>query len=160
TYLAGGESNQIQADEIQLITPNGGQYQLVLSDGTKVWMNAASKLTISSNFNVANRTVSLSGEAFFEVKPNKNLPFIIHGKNQDIKVLGTVFNVNTYDDEKYAKTTLVSGSLAINDLVLQPNEQAILNQDNKQMLKQQVDASIASSWKEGVFDLNGLSFEE
>ncbi|MGH2622115.1 MAG: FecR family protein [Sphingobacterium sp.] len=160
TYLAGGESNQIQADEIQLITPKGGQYQLVLSDGTKVWMNAASKLTISSNFNVANRTVSLTGEAFFEVEPNKKLPFIIHGKNQDIKVLGTVFNVNTYDDEKYAKTTLVSGSLAINDLVLKPNEQAVLNQDNKQMLKQQVDASIASSWKEGVFDLNGLNFEE
>ena len=160
TYLQGGQRNEIQADEIQLITPRGGQYQLVLTDGTKVWMNAASKLTISSNFNLDNRTISLSGEAFFEVKPNKDLPFIIHSKNQDIKVLGTVFNVNTYEDERYAKTTLVSGSLHVNNLVLRPNEQAVLNQQSKQMRKQQVDATVASCWKDGVFDLNGLNFEE
>lgn len=160
SYLDGSESNVLQTEEIQLITPRGGQYQLVLTDGTKVWMNAASQLTISPNFNLNNRTISLSGEAFFEVKENKKLPFIIHGKNQDIKVLGTVFNVNTYEDEQYAKTTLVSGSLHVNQLVLKPNEQAILNQKNLQIHKQEVDAMASTSWKDGVFDLDGLNFEE
>jgi len=160
SYLDGSESNVLQAEEVQLITPRGGQYQLVLTDGTKVWMNAASQLTISPNFNFSNRTISLSGEAFFEVKENKKLPFIIQGKNQDIKVLGTVFNVNTYEDEQYAKTTLVSGSLDVNQLVLKPNEQAVLNQQNLQIHKKEVDATVASSWKDGVFDLTGLNFEE
>ena len=117
-------------------------------------------MTISKDFNIKNRTVQLSGEAFFEVKRNANLPFLIQSKAQDIRVLGTVFNVNTYSDEQYARTTLLSGSLKVNDLLLKPNQQALVNQENKVMRKLSVDAAAVAAWKDGIFDLSGLNFEE
>ncbi|MVZ67062.1 DUF4974 domain-containing protein [Sphingobacterium sp. DK4209] len=160
TYLDGSDPTKLHAQEIQLITPRAGQYQMVLSDGTKVWMNAASRLIVASDFNIKNRNVQLTGEAYFEVKKNKDLPFIIHSKRQDIKVLGTSFNVNAYEDEPFAKTTLVSGSLNVNNQILKPNQQAILNQKNKQIETFNVDANLASSWKDGVLNLSGLSFDE
>ncbi|WP_149525598.1 FecR family protein [Sphingobacterium hotanense] len=160
SYLDGSDRTMLNAKEVQLVTPRGGQYQIVLTDGTKVWINADSRLTISKDFNIKNRTVQLSGEAFFEVKRNANLPFLIQSKAQDIRVLGTVFNVNTYSDEQYARTTLLSGSLKVNDLLLKPNQQALLNQENKVIRKLSVDAAAVAAWKDGIFDLSGLNFEE
>jgi len=160
SYLDGSDRTLLSANEVELITPRGGQYHIVLTDGTKVWINADSRLTISRDFNINNRLVKLSGEAFFEVKRNENLPFLIESKAQNIRVLGTVFNVNTYADEQYARTTLLSGSLKVNDLLLRPNQQAVLNQQNKVVKTLSVDAAAVAAWKDGVFDLSGLSFEE
>src|SRR5690606_5850777 len=99
---------------LKLATPRGGIYQLELSDGTKVWLNAASEITYSSKLNQQKREIFLSGEAFFEVQPLKDkdgqkVPFIIHTSSQKIEVLGTSFNVFAYRDEEISKTTLIEG---------------------------------------------------
>src|SRR5690606_12629839 len=119
-------------------TPRGGQYQLILADGTKVWLNAASKITFPTRFDGNERRVELIGEAYFEVAKNKEKTFKVISKNQVIEVLGTHFNVNNYDDEDVAKTTLIEGSVKISSQsnglinsssskVLKPGEQAVLN---------------------------------
>ncbi|HWW41194.1 FecR family protein [Pedobacter sp.] len=131
-------------------TPRGGQYQVRLPDGSKVWLNAASKLIYPVSFNGrGQRVVELSGEAYFEIFKNKLQPFVVKSKNQEVTVLGTHFNVNSYSDEPDTKTTLLEGSVRINGLVLKPNEQAILA-GGKLSVKEVVAASF-TDWKDGQF---------
>jgi len=131
-------------------TPRGGQYQVRLPDGSKVWLNAASKLIYPVSFNGrGQRVVELSGEAYFEIFKNKLQPFVVKSKNQEVTVLGTHFNVNSYADEPDTKTTLLEGSVRINGLVLKPNEQAILA-GGKLSVKEVVAASF-TDWKDGQF---------
>ncbi|RZK53816.1 MAG: anti-sigma factor, partial [Pedobacter sp.] len=99
-------------------TPKGGQYQVHLPDGTKVWLNAASSLKYPTFFTGSQRKVSLTGEAYFEVaKSNllkgKNMPFVVASPNQEVTVLGTHFNVNSYSDEDAVKTTLLEGAVKV-----------------------------------------------
>nr|WP_199082498.1 FecR family protein [Pedobacter sp. ASV19] len=95
-------------------TPRGGQYQIRLPDGSKVWLNAASKLIYPVSFNgCGQRVVELSGEAYFEIFKNKLQPFVVKSKNQEVTVLGTHFNINSYSDEPGTKTTLLEGSVAV-----------------------------------------------
>lgn len=97
-----------------LSTPRGGTFQIILPDGTKVKLNAASSLQFPTTFTgVPTRRVVLAGEAYFEVSKDKKHPFIVHALNQEIKVLGTHFNVNAYTDEKQIKTTLLEGSVSV-----------------------------------------------
>jgi len=98
-----------------VITPKGGQYQIVLEDGTHVWLNAASSLKYPDTFNEKERVVELSGEAYFEVAHMDAKPFKVVSHDQVIRVLGTHFNVNAYYDEPNIKTTLLQGSVEIND---------------------------------------------
>ncbi len=110
-----GES-KIKADKVALNTvlvPYGRHTQLLLEDGTKVWLNAGSKLVYPSMFNQDKRTVYLEGEAAFDVAHDKEHPFIVKSKDQEIEVLGTVFNVSSYADEPQVKTALKSGSVKI-----------------------------------------------
>ncbi len=88
-------------------TPGGGQYQLVLPDGSKVRLNSASSLKYPTIFNGNKRQVELTGEAYFEIKENKRMPFVVKTKKVDVTVLGTEFNINAYDDEPVLATTLV-----------------------------------------------------
>src|SRR5690606_19507983 len=122
-------------------TPKGGQYQVVLSDGTKVWLNAASTLTFPTSFIGDTRSVELSGEGYFEVNRQSQAnaalkPFIITSGNQQVKVLGTHFNINSYADEPSIVTTLLEGSIEVSDLsnlnkrILKPNEQSQLTANN------------------------------
>jgi len=98
-------------------TPRGGQYQIRLPDGSKVWLNAASKLIYPVSFNGrGQRVVELSGEAYFEIFKNKLQPFVVKSKNQEVTVLGTHFNVNSYNDEPDTKTTLLEGSVRVSSL--------------------------------------------
>lgn len=97
-----------------VIVPYGRRTQLVLEDGTKVWLNAGSKLVYPSVFNQEKRTVYLEGEAAFDVAHDKQHPFIVKAEDQEIEVLGTVFNVSSYVDEPQVKTALKSGSVKIN----------------------------------------------
>jgi len=98
-------------------TPRGGQYQVRLPDGSKVWLNAASKLIYPVSFNGrGQRVVELSGEAYFEIFKNKLQPFVVKSKNQEVTVLGTHFNINSYTDEPGTKTTLLEGSVAVRHL--------------------------------------------
>src|SRR5690606_10759106 len=119
-YLQGGEvpltTGKQKASEgnvNQLIIPKGGEYQVILPDGTDVWLNADSKLSFSADgFGVENREVFLEGEAFFEVQPAK-LPFVVIAGKQRVEALGTSFNMKSYDNEEEAVTTLVSGRVRV-----------------------------------------------
>ncbi|WP_286779287.1 MULTISPECIES: FecR family protein [Sphingobacterium] len=138
-------------------TPNGGTYQITLSDGTKIWLNAATTLTCSSDFETGKyRQVSLEGEAYFEVAKNKKRPFIVKSKNQTVKVLGTHFNISSYKDDRNIKTTLLEGSVEVNNTILKPNEQSIF--DNQKIKVLEVDGDKAIAWKNGkfVFHSEGL----
>lgn len=143
-------------------TPVGGQYQIVLPDGTKVWLNAASSLKFPSTFaRLVNRKVELRGEAYFEVAKNKQQPFIVKTVEQEVEVLGTHFNINTYKDEQGVKTTLLEGSIKIhNDVeskILKPGEQSTLT--NQRFMVNTIDVEEAVAWKRGYFYFNNENIE-
>ena len=149
-------------------TPNGGQYQVVLPDGTKVWLNAASSLRFPLTFDQLNeRKVELKGEAYFEVAKqlNKaktgNVPFIVRTGKQQVEVLGTHFNINAYQDEPDLKTTLMEGSVKVTDqrnaLVLKPGEQATGRHDQLTLAK--VDTEEVMGWKNGYFRFNNTDLK-
>ncbi|AFD06096.1 FecR family protein [Solitalea canadensis] len=144
-----------------LITVYGEQYQIILPDGTKVWLNAASSLHFPSYFSGPNREVVLEGEAYFEVQKEKGKPFIVRTKNQEIKVLGTHFNVNCYEDELSTTTTLLEGKVSISaklgsreggkSIVLVPGQQSKLQNGDNRIVVAATDPSAAIAWKEGFF---------
>lgn len=143
-------------------TPRGGQYQVVLPDGSKVWLNAASSLRFPAGFEGNERRVELSGEAYFEVEKGK-MPFIvklISGANSEageVKVMGTHFNINNYADEGSIKTTLLEGMVQVvshGSAVLKPGQQAVLTQDARLTVHEDVDVEEAIAWKNGLFQFN------
>lgn len=129
-----------------MTTPRGRQFQVSLPDGTKVWLNAGSSLRYPTAFEGNDRTVEIAGEAFFEVAKNKQKPFIVKTHADRITVTGTQFNVNAYANEPFMKTTLVEGSVMINNAVLKPGQAYM----NGQILKTDADQDIA--WKNGFFN--------
>ncbi|WP_342328534.1 FecR family protein [Pedobacter sp. FW305-3-2-15-E-R2A2] len=143
-------------------TPVGGQYQVVLPDGTKVWLNAASSLKFPSTFaRLVNRKVDLRGEAYFEVAKNKQQPFIVKTAEQEVEVLGTHFNINTYKDEQGVKTTLLEGSVKIHNgvesKILKLGEQSTLT--NQRFMVKTIDVEEAIAWKKGYFYFNNENIE-
>ncbi len=145
-------------------TPKGRQYQVTLPDGTKVWLNAASSIRYPTLFTGKERQVEIKGEAYFEVQPNKKKPFIVtispadgvrrESDNYKIIVLGTSFNVNSYLDELSVKTSLLEGSIKINNSILKPGQAYV----NGEVMATNIEQDIA--WKNGLFNFNGLTFEE
>lgn len=137
-----------------LITPRGGQYALVLADGTKVWLNADSRLQFPINFSGKERVVQLIGEAYFEVVKNKSKPFKVVTDQKTVEVLGTSFNVSAYSNEPY-RATLLYGAVKVkfgtsSSTVLSPGKQATLN--SKQSFDvTAVNAADAIAWKKGIF---------
>jgi transmembrane sensor len=151
-----------------IATPVGGQYQVNLPDGTKVWLNAASSLKFPSSFaKLKDREVQLSGEAYFEVAHNAKVPFIVKTNRQEVLVLGTHFNINSYADESTTKTTLLQGAVLArmanfkgNDgdhVLLKPGQQAILGQ-NFQV--KPVDVEEVTAWKDGNFLFNDTDLRD
>lgn len=132
-------------------TPRGGQYQLNLPDGTKIWLNSASSLKYPASFAaLKERRVELSGEAYFEVAKDKIHPFIVKSGRQQIQVLGTHFDVNAYPDEHLIKTTLLEGSVKLNEqVVLKPGEQSLLT--GEKFSVKEVNVNDAIDWKNGEF---------
>ncbi|NGM66312.1 FecR family protein [Sphingobacterium sp. SGR-19] len=149
---------------VQVKTPLGGQYQLMLADGSQVWLNAGSELTYNTGFGTHNRALRLEGEAYFDVVKNPDLPFTVEINGQQVEVLGTAFNISAYAEEPMVKTTLQRGSLAVanNDqkLILKPNQQAILDKNAKKIAMRDVNASSIAAWKDGIFDFHGMDVEE
>jgi transmembrane sensor len=135
-------------------TPRGGQFQLVLADGTKVWLNAASSITFPVAFNGNERRVELHGEAYFEVAHDKQKPFRVVSNGQEVEVLGTHFNINAYSDEKAIKTTLLEGSVKISSAginkMLKPGEQSQVGSGNIRIAD--VDVNDVVAWKNGLFE--------
>jgi transmembrane sensor len=142
-----------------LSTPRGGQYQIILSDGSKVWLNAASSIRFPTVFSGKLREVTLTGEAYFEVAKNKEKPFQVKVGDMKIAVLGTHFNVNAYEDEAEIKTSLLEGSVRINNGngsgVLQPGQQAVVNNKSDQIKTGNVDLKEVMAWKNGLFRFEG-----
>ncbi|SDL29750.1 FecR family protein [Pedobacter sp. ok626] len=140
-----------------LSTANGQTYQVRLPDGTAVWLNAASSITYPVSFNThKGRQVQLNGEAYFEVAKDKAQPFIVQSAGQEVEVLGTHFNINSYADESSIRTTLLEGAVKVTNLksktsnFLKPNQQAILTGAN-QIEVRDLDAQTSISWKKGEF---------
>lgn len=141
-------------------TPKGGVWQIKLPDGSSVWLNAASSLTYPISFAKGKkRMVELKGEAYFEVSKDKDHPFVVKTAKQEVEVLGTSFNINSYADESDVKTTLLEGSVKVMPYLagqqpdlLKPGEQATLNE--KGMNIKEVDAEESIDWKNGYFMFN------
>ncbi|MGK6350713.1 FecR domain-containing protein [Parapedobacter sp. DT-150] len=140
-------------------TPRGGQYHLVLPDGTKVWLNAASTLTYAVSKSANERLVTLEGEAYFEVTKDPRRPFRVKSKGQVVEVLGTHFNINSYADEPDVKTTLVEGLVKVIEsnhqrmVMLQPGQQAALSGSSRLSVRP-VNTADAIAWKNGKFNFN------
>jgi ferric-dicitrate binding protein FerR (iron transport regulator) len=136
-----------------LTVPRGAQYKVVLADGTKVWLNAESSLTYPTAFTGNERKVTLTGEGYFEVTKNKEKPFIVESSGNQIKVLGTQFNINSYADENIFAATLVEGSVQISrgDIlkILKPGEQARVTAGKIDIAP--VNTAEATGWKDGEF---------
>lgn len=145
-------------------TPRGGQYRVVLPDGSKVWLNAASSIKFPSVFTGEVREVELKGEAYFEVAENATMPFKVISNQAQIEVLGTHFNVRAYDDEHIMKTTLLEGSIKISagklTNVLKPNDQVVLNDESGMKLFHNVDTDVEIAWKNGVFQFKDTDIKE
>ena len=134
-----------------LTTPRGGQYQLLLPDGTGVWLNAGSSLRYPVAFRGKERKVILTGEAYFEVAHNDQQPFRIQVGDQLVEDLGTHFNINAYADEPEMKTTLLEGSVKVGNVVLKPGEQALINKQGDISVKKGINTADAVAWKSGFF---------
>ena len=144
-----------------IATPRGGQYQLELSDGTKVWLNATSTLKFPVAFSGKERRVILTGEGYFEVAKNATMPFHVEVNGVDINVLGTHFNVNAYANEATIRTTLLEGSVSVagkgGQCVLRPGQQAVANATDKMEVNNNVDADEVVAWKYGMFRFKGAA---
>ncbi len=143
-----------------IVTQRGGKFQVVLSDGTKVWLNAASSLTFPTSFTGKERIVQVKGEAYFEIAKNADKPFIVKfGKNAQIQVLGTSFDVMAYEEEEIQKTTLLEGSVklerGVQNAYLRPGQQAQLRDDDNIKVANDADLSQAIAWTKGEFQFEG-----
>ena len=137
-----------------LTTERGKQAQLLLPDGTRVWLNAASSLTYPPAFNSRERTVTLTGEGYFEVVHNDKMPFRVKVGSREIEDLGTHFNVHAYTSEPGFKTTLLEGSVRIGAVVLQPGEQANVDDKGDVKVLKGADLEQAVAWKNGMFQFD------
>jgi ferric-dicitrate binding protein FerR (iron transport regulator) len=134
-----------------LTTPKGGQYRLLLPDGTAVWLNAGSSLRYPVAFSDGERRVTLTGEAYFEVVHDHKKPFRVQVGNQVVEDLGTRFNINAYADEPVASTTLLEGAVKINNTLLKPGEQAQVTKEGVISVVKNINTADAVAWKEGFF---------
>jgi ferric-dicitrate binding protein FerR (iron transport regulator) len=139
----------------QVKVPVGGEYQLTLADGTNVWLNSDSEIRYPVQFNQDTRKVWIAGEVYFDVAHNKKKSFVVNVRNIEIEVLGTKFNVEAYDDHKNVTTSLIEGSVQLRkeaeSVIINPDQQAIIRDNEKQFAIRNVDAKKLALWKDGVF---------
>lgn len=144
-----------------IATPRGGEYALQLADGSKVWINAASSLRFPTAFNGNERSVELTGEAYFEVARNAEKPFKVIVNGIEVAVLGTHFNINAYADESSIKTTLVEGAVKVTadhqSLLLSPGQQAQVDKAGEMTLIKKANLDVATAWKNGRFEFEDNS---
>ncbi|CAM3738638.1 FecR family protein [Flavobacterium chungbukense] len=146
-----------------LSTPTGGQYNIILADGTKVYLNAVSSIKYPTQFNGDKRIVELDGEAYFEVAKNKSKPFVVKSDKQSIEVLGTHFNVHSYNNESVIKTTLLEGSVAVTyknqKSILKPGQQSDVSDNFSKIKVREVDTEEAVAWKNGRFKFDNADLK-
>jgi transmembrane sensor len=155
TYQKSNESELNKVLHNTLKIPRGGEYDIILSDGTRVYMNAMSELRYPVQFSGDRRKVELKGEAYFDVEPS-DIPFIVVVNGLQLDVLGTSFNLNAYEDNNAIVTTLVDGNVKIitgekesDSRILNPDEQAVFSLADRKLEVKKVDASLYAAWKDG-----------
>ncbi len=170
SYKAGSTSiprGQVLYNTIS--TPRGGQYQVVLPDGSNVWLNAASSVRFPTLFVGSERRVQVEGEAYFEVSPDSRRPFVVYSGELEIQVLGTSFNINAYTNEAFINTTLLNGSVKVvknsASRLLQPGQQAQvahnLQPSSREIaINPHADIEKTMAWKNGLFNFEGATLKE
>ncbi|WP_256006070.1 FecR family protein [Pedobacter deserti] len=168
-YLIDGNNASSDGEKLMnnIRTPRGGQYQVTLSDGTRVWLNSASSISYPADFPAGERRVEVSGEVYMEVAHDQTKPFRVVSGQQTVEVLGTRFNINMYPDEPAVRTTLAEGSVRVihgsavtttSIAVLKPGQQSILAGGNVKVASVDVEPVIA--WKNGIFKFNKTNLRE
>lgn len=142
-----------------LIIPYGKRSEIILSDGSRLWLNSGSSIEFPSSFSSDSREISLTGEMYIEVAPDKKRPFIVHTPDYNVRVYGTKFNIATYS-ESPSSVILIEGSVGVqakdtHEIVLSPNEQIIYSEESGTFTRREVDAHALTSWKDGY-----LTFED
>jgi transmembrane sensor len=160
TVVNGGEDVPTENTHNTISTPKGGQYTIILSDGTKVMLNSASAVTFPTSFKEGDRMVELNGEAYFEVAKHKNKRFRVVSGVQTVEVLGTHFNVNAYADEQTIKTTLLEGAVKVStakeSALIEPGQQVVLDRaDANSIVKHRVNINKETAWINGIFSFEG-----
>lgn len=156
SYADAGQTNPSEKEIYNtIVTPKGGQYEVVLQDGTKVWLNAASSLRFPTFFS-KDRKVELTGEAYFEVAPDRNKPFEVRVNDMEVTVLGTHFDVRAYENEGITRTALLEGAVKVStvgsQVLLKPGQQASLTHSAISEIKvSQTDPEAVVAWKNGLF---------
>jgi ferric-dicitrate binding protein FerR (iron transport regulator) len=152
---SGGQGHPAIPEINTITTPRGGQYQVILEDGTKVQINAASSIRFPEFFNGANREIELDGEAYFEVAKDKAHPFIVKANGTQVQVFGTHFNINAYSDNPDITTTLLEGSVKMSKgtaaVMLLPGQQGTVNQSGSSIKVSQADVEANMAWINGFF---------
>ena len=157
-----GTSEEVRINTV--VTPPGGQYAVILPDGTTATLNAASSISYPTAFQAGRREVKITGEVYFEVTTNPRKPFVVRTeRNMQIEVLGTSFNVNAYADEPSVKATLLEGAVKVTAdkamRILKPLEQAQLTNEGDLHLLTNVDVGSVVAWKNGIFEFNGADIK-
>jgi len=167
--LRGLHSKEVMWNTVS--TPKGGQYQVTLPDGTRVWLNASSSITFPTAFVAGQRHVKITGEIYFEVEKNKQQPFFVDVEGRSsVQVLGTSFNINSYGDDDNIKTTLLEGSVKViessdsesdhsQSVVLKPGQQAALKSTTGTFVVTSPDIEQILAWKNGIFDFTGADLK-
>ena len=148
-----------------LTLPRGTEYNIVLADGTKVYLNADSEIRYPVTFVDNKREVELKGEAYFVVAKNEQQPFLVRVNDQiSVRVLGTSFNVTAYPDQKRIVTTLEEGSVQVEygekSVNITPGEQAVYDKKNGYLKVKEVDTQLYTSWKDGYYKFSNATLEE
>jgi len=150
-----------------LSTPRGGEFKITLEDGTEVWLNAETTLRYPETFDGDERRVEVSGEAYFKVAKNAEKPFYVVSGGQEVRVLGTEFNVHAYQDEPTIFTTLVEGSISLkpvggngSELMLTPGSQSVFTRSDASARVRKVDTDVVTSWRSGVFVFENQNLEQ
>ena len=155
TYLNQDTVREREVRYNTLVIPRGGDFKVTLADGTIVWLNSCTRLRYPLDFKGDVREVFLEGEAYFEVAKDAKHPFVVRTADVDVRVLGTRFNLSAYEDDALVSTTLEEGSVEVSTplgkQVIRPNEQLVFNVKEGKVDCRDVDASVYSAWKDGMF---------
>ena len=149
-FQSGKKVLRSQLTQITVEVPYGSKTKLYLPDGTLVWLNAGSKMSYAQDFGINERSLDLSGEAYFEVTRNEEIPFKVHTAELDVKVLGTKFNFRNYKDDLEAKVCLLEGKVALNtwekETILHPDQQALLDKKTGKLSVSDTKAAYGAEW--------------
>jgi len=158
---AGANNNEVFYNTIT--TPVGGQYQIELPDGSRIWLNSGSSIRFPTAFVGKERRVEIKGEAYFEVEKNAEMPFRVKVNDAEVEVMGTSFNVMAYGDEAALKTTLLEGKVKFTSgqlhSILKPGQQTQLTKDGRLKVISEVNTDEVVAWKNGMFDFEGADIE-